>query len=510
MRTGRRNLTISAVTAVFALVMLIPSASPAGADPASANDQSTVTYSGSLNSEVQLVDPTSGDVTETLSQDISWTASWTGPTEMISDPSGMRVPWTTLALSGSDSTQYVNDPSRNCTDSLSASPGQDFGAILPNGADAIVLSIYTPSPAATPAQGGGCQLPARLACPVGSPPISPSTDYCDPTPMWTANGGAQTYDDSSNYGPTNVGGKIVTSNLSSTITVSGNGCELSRSAPVGISCYVALGDSYSSGEGAGRYFAGTAGGKGDRCDRSQDAYSVLLARALHYSPFDGGPGPANPFAACSGARTSDITGSSPKGEGPQIDHVHPDTRLVTISIGGNDVGFGPVVKFCLTHKDCEAKERAVVRRDLATVEGKVAGVLDAIAAKAPKALIVLLGYPNFLPDKGACHPTAGVLHYLLGLSAANVKFLHDGIAELDQLLGDAAQGRTEVTYVRPDDAVWGPHTICSPHSSWFVKVNLNDAVQGHAVTFFHPTAAGQQELATEIRDAIGTGPDPQQ
>src|SRR5579863_7145548 len=110
MRTRARILTISAVSVLLVLVMLIPSASTAGADSGSANDQSTVTYSGSLNSEVQLVDPTSGDVYETLSQDIAWKASWTGPTEMISDPSGMRVPWTTLTLSGSDSTQYVNDP----------------------------------------------------------------------------------------------------------------------------------------------------------------------------------------------------------------------------------------------------------------------------------------------------------------------------------------------------------------------------------------------------------------
>ena len=509
MRQSARILKISAATAMLALVMLIPSAPTAGADPNAANDQSTVTYSGSLNSEVQLVDTTSGSVSETLSQDITWKASWTGPTAMISDPSGMRLPWTMLALSGSDSIQYVNDPSRNCSDSLSASPGQDFGAILPNGGDAITFSLNTPSPAATPAEGGGCQEPARLACPVGAPSVSPSTDYCDPAPMWMAKSGAQTYDVSSNYGPTDVGGKVVTSALSSTITVSGNGCELSRSAPEGHSCYVALGDSYSAGEGAGNYFAGTAAGKGHHCDRSQDAYPVIVAKALHYSPFDGAPGASNQFAACSGGKTDAITGSS-GGEGPQIDHVQPDTRLVTISIGGNDIGFAPVLTFCISHKDCATQERAIVDRDLASVKGKVAGVLDAITAKAPKASIVLVGYPNFLPESGACHPTAGVLHYLVGLSAANVRFLHGGIAKLDQILDETVQGRSNVTYVPPKETVWAPHTICSGRSSWFVKISLKDALEGHAVTFFHPTPAGQAELAKEILDAIGTGPDPQQ
>ena len=507
MRTPARILMISAVTALLSLVTLIPSASTAGAD--ASNDQSTVTYSGSLNSEVQLVDPTSGDISETLSQDITWKASWTGPTAMISDQSGMRVPWSMLMLSGSDSIQYANDPSRNCTDSLSASSGQDFGAILPNGADAITFSLNTPTPAATPAEGGGCQEPARLACPVGSPPVSPSTDYCDPAPMWMAKGGAQTYDVSSTFGPTDVGGKVVTSDLSSTITVSGNGCELSRSAPEGHSCYVALGDSYSAGEGAGQYFAGTAPGDGHHCDRSQYAYPVLVAKALHYSPFDGAPGASNQFAACSGAKTEAIAGSS-GGEGPQIDHVQPDTRLVTISIGGNDVGFAPVLTFCISHKDCESQEQATVAAKLAAVGGKVAAVLDAIAAKAPKALIVLLGYPNFLPGNGVCHPTAGVLHYLVGLSAANVKFLHSGIAKLDQILNDTVQGRPNVTYVQPKETVWARHTICSGRSSWFVKISLKDALKGRAVTFFHPTPDGQAELAKEIVDAIGTGPDPQQ
>ena len=87
--------------------------------------------------------------------------------------------------------------------------------------------------------------------------------------------------------------------------------------------YVALGDSYSSGVGAGSYDSAS----GD-CKRSTKAYPRLWAAAHSPSSFA--------FTACAGARTGDVTAS-------QLGPLNSSTALVSITIGGNDAGFSSVI-----------------------------------------------------------------------------------------------------------------------------------------------------------------------
>src|SRR5688500_13789779 len=82
--------------------------------------------------------------------------------------------------------------------------------------------------------------------------------------------------------------------------------------------YVALGDSYSSGTGTNNYNLSSG------CLRGTSAYPYLVAT--------GRPNTALTFAACSGATTTDVMNN-------QVSSVTSDTRFVTITIGGNDVGF---------------------------------------------------------------------------------------------------------------------------------------------------------------------------
>jgi lysophospholipase L1-like esterase len=267
--------------------------------------------------------------------------------------------------------------------------------------------------------------------------------------------------------------------------------------------YIALGDSYSSGEGAGNYYADTLAPKGDGCDRSLNAYPELLANDLGY-PLEGFVSKDASFAACSGAcmRTSlrcAAIDRSFKGEVPQIEHVHKDDSLITISIGGNDVGFAPVLTYCLKHADCSARERPIVIRDLEAVRSAIPPLLDELRARAPDARIVVVGYPNFMPTSGACRPAAGILHWLLKLSPANVEFIHTGVAALNRDTENLVQGRRNMAYVLPDESAWRQHTICG-HSPWFVRVDLKNALSNAAV-FFHPTAEGQRELEREVLPA---------
>src|SRR5260370_38762410 len=88
--------------------------------------------------------------------------------------------------------------------------------------------------------------------------------------------------------------------------------------------YVALGDSYSSGEGAPPFFPGTDGPT-DFCHRSLNAYSQVLGQAYSVTP---------KFWACSGAVTANITSQFRFGEPPQITEpgAGNTASLATISI----------------------------------------------------------------------------------------------------------------------------------------------------------------------------------
>ncbi|MDT4978774.1 MAG: hypothetical protein QOG07_653, partial [Pseudonocardiales bacterium] len=93
--------------------------------------------------------------------------------------------------------------------------------------------------------------------------------------------------------------------------------------------YVALGDSYSSGVGSGSYTSSSGS-----CLRSTLAYSQLWANTH---------APASYVSlACSGAKTADVNAN-------QLSALSTSTTLVSITIGGNDVGFAQVMQDCVIY-----------------------------------------------------------------------------------------------------------------------------------------------------------------
>jgi lysophospholipase L1-like esterase len=96
----------------------------------------------------------------------------------------------------------------------------------------------------------------------------------------------------------------------------------------GGSRYVAMGSSFAAGPG----LPSRAPGSPRRAGRSTGNYAHLIARALGLDLHD---------VTFSGATTSDILGPSAAGRAAQLDAVTPETSLVTITAGGNDVGFVP-------------------------------------------------------------------------------------------------------------------------------------------------------------------------
>ncbi|MEV5243617.1 SGNH/GDSL hydrolase family protein [Streptomyces cinnamoneus] len=218
--------------------------------------------------------------------------------------------------------------------------------------------------------------------------------------------------------------------------------------------YVALGDSYTSGVGAGSYDSSSGS-----CKRSTRAFPALWAAEHAPASFA--------FTACSGARTGDVLSG-------QLGPLNASTGLVSISIGGNDAGFADTMSTCVLSSDSTcldriARARAFIQDEL---PAKLDGVYSAISSRAPHAQVVVMGYPRFYRTGGVC----------VGLSEAKRKAIN---AAADHINSVIAKRAADHGFDFGDvNTTFGGHEICSG-SSWL-----------NSVTFpvdesYHPTAAGQ-------------------
>ena len=138
--------------------------------------------------------------------------------------------------------------------------------------------------------------------------------------------------------------------------------------------YVALGDSYSSGEGDGNYLAGTDT-SADHCHRSPHAYPELLDESQELGSLD--------FVSCSGAITGDYFNGNSEGnrEAAQSQALSPGTRYVTLTFGGNDLGFGDVLAQCVYGKYGPVVVHAANCAQLTSLKATVAKRLQALTGQ---------------------------------------------------------------------------------------------------------------------------------
>jgi len=247
---------------------------------------------------------------------------------------------------------------------------------------------------------------------------------------------------------------------STAIVISSAGLILAAS-PAGAAStvqYVALGDSYSSGLGAGSYISASGS-----CDRSTRAYPEQWAGAHAPASFVS--------VACAGATTADVTGS-------QVSALSPSTTLVSLTIGGNDAGFSGVMETCVLGLtslclNAVSKAEAIINGPLL---GLLVNTLQTIRSRAPAAKIVLLGYPELydLSRSSTC----------IGLSTRDRTALNGGADELDGVLSTAAGRVGGVTFadVRHQFAT---HEICDS-GSWLNSVDIFALSSS-----YHPNANGQ-------------------
>ncbi|HST82763.1 MAG TPA: SGNH/GDSL hydrolase family protein [Kineosporiaceae bacterium] len=213
--------------------------------------------------------------------------------------------------------------------------------------------------------------------------------------------------------------------------------------------YVALGDSYSSG-------VGTSGLSG-LCLQSQQSYAPQWAEAHQVSSFS--------FAACAGAVTDNVRDF-------QIWALNSRTDAVTITIGGNDVGFASAMITCTFGSTASCLDAVDDGRDYAqtTLIGDLDATYAAIHRRAPNAKVYVLGYPRLF-EETSCPG---------GLSLTKRRALNQAADELSDLIAGRV-GAAGFTYVDVRGAFAG-HGICGS-TPWINNFSVS-------VNAFHPNAAG--------------------
>jgi lysophospholipase L1-like esterase len=252
--------------------------------------------------------------------------------------------------------------------------------------------------------------------------------------------------------------------------------------------YVALGDSYSAASGV----LPPDPAAPPECLRSLLNYPHVVA---------GQTGAQLTDVTCGGAETSDFFTSQYSGVGPQLDAVHKDTQLVTMTIGGNDSGvFINVIIACGSAglstagqgSPCKDRYGSSFEDTIRTTTyPSLVNALRAVRAKAPRAKVAILGYPWIMPPTVGCFdkmPIAeGDVPYVRGIQAT----LNDAVRRA------AAAGATYVDLNTVSDG----HDACQPIGVRWIEPVL----QGTNPVVVHPNALGESEMAAEAMKVLRLG-----
>ncbi|UUU26471.1 SGNH/GDSL hydrolase family protein [Streptomyces sp. DSM 40750] len=271
--------------------------------------------------------------------------------------------------------------------------------------------------------------------------------------------------------------------------------------------YVALGDSYTAGPRIPDQSGIPAG-----CERSARNYPALVAAELKIKASDFRD------VSCTGATIADLSApqSTDDGTNPaQFDALSDATRLVTVGIGGNDIGFASVIRRCVTSGvlyevtggrdgdgdgDAPCKERYVsgdvdeVRQRIEAADSRLARALDEVGRRAPKARVYVVGYPAILPSDG------GDCGRELSLAPGDVAFVRAKERELNAML----RQRAEAAGARYVDT-YGPsegHDACSAENTRWIEPLLPRSPAASV----HPNERGERGMADTVLHALGARP----
>jgi lysophospholipase L1-like esterase len=303
--------------------------------------------------------------------------------------------------------------------------------------------------------------------------------------------------------------------------------------------YLALGDSYSSGEGDtdDKYYTSYTNDEFEKCHNSTRSYPYLIAATLGIDK------QYMKSVACSGATGGDVTGEDAAywGQGGRLGEkyralskdekndsqsfakdsfipgrIHQivfvktyKPKVITIGIGGNDVGFMDKLRTCVGLGTCTWAGRAIDREKTALEIKKLFQPLvdtyTAIHGASPNSKIYAIGYPKIIDPTGECSYLYGKL-----LDSDETMFINEGIIYLNRVIAAAAQ-RAGIKYVNIEDS-FGSQVLCGDSKPSVMNgIRLGDdsspwdtlpwfKIIGQES--FHPQPSGHTKIAEAILQAV--------
>lgn len=254
--------------------------------------------------------------------------------------------------------------------------------------------------------------------------------------------------------------------------------------------YVALGDSAAAAPLV-PYQADPPG-----CLKSTNDYPSVLARGIGARSFSD--------VTCSGATTADVTYRAQQTRrgsvAPQIDAIGVDTELITVTIGGNDIGLAGSASKCrrasLSLPACfddlaatgEDRFSAAIRRQIPVWEDMV----DAIRTRAPGARIVLVGYGTYVRP-GGCFGRQPI-------NPRDADYFQAKVDELDEAQRALAT-RKQVDFFDTRPVSVG-HDMCAAAEDRYFE----GFVLSHEAAPLHPNGMGAAAVANALAQHLATTP----
>jgi lysophospholipase L1-like esterase len=267
--------------------------------------------------------------------------------------------------------------------------------------------------------------------------------------------------------------------------------------------YVAMGDSFSSGEGNAPFEAGTDEDDENECHRSPDAYPRLLQADSSLSLG------ATAFVACSGATTNQVksggTTNGAWGEDSQVHFLSPDTDVVTITVGGNNIKFSEFANTCVygscASSSSEYQESWDILTDLTRTD-YLPSQLESLFSDMSSELwlnttvkVYVVGYPYLITQASWEDRGVGICSDFDEDEASAAEAL---VLKLDSIISTAVTDFDDSRFVYVDPLATGSpflgHELCRG-GSYFrgTEAGLDDPVY-----VFHPNEDGQQAYAELI------------
>jgi lysophospholipase L1-like esterase len=261
--------------------------------------------------------------------------------------------------------------------------------------------------------------------------------------------------------------------------------------------YVAMGDSFTSSTGYSTLPTTQFVPLG--CTQSVSDYPHQLATMLQVPTFTD--------ASCGGATSANLAGTQNTGLGvnaPQLDRLTPTTDLVTIGIGGNDIGLVQVSVECavagVTFTSCKARYTSGgvdrVSAKIAATRLKLEAAVAAVRARSPHARVILVNYLESVPDDGkGCYP-------LVPVTPTDMAWLSARFKEMNAMIA-AAAANTGADLADTYTPTIG-HSVCAPPRTRYVEplgvLTVNPV--GSISAPLHPNQAGAAAQALAVYATI--------